>query len=255
MGKKRPRVHAIGPFYVLLTMPCLATLTLAAGWPDQEANLADRLRKGPGMLNHPVGVVPSSSVKVPTGWPLAPDGTITCTTCHASLPSLSGQGKPMLRGGHEPADDPTDFCLNCHRDPTHWTAAGMHWMAMSRAHVTPESDERESARSVDDGTRQCLSCHDGVNAGEAAYDTPWNRGGGSVGDSGRNHPVGVSYPRAGKTRANVRLRPATLLPEAVRLPGGAVSCLSCHNLYASTPKLLSVPIEGSRLCMTCHQME
>jgi len=31
-------------------------------------------------------------------------------------------------------------------------------------------------------------------------------------------------------------------------------CISCHNLYAHEPYLLTVPIDGSALCFTCHDM-
>ena len=85
--------------------------------------------------------------------------------------------------------------------------------------------------------------------------TAWNRGGGSIGATARNHPVGVNYPRTGRNGKGVQLRPTLVLPQAVRLPGGTVGCLSCHNLYARDPGRLSVPIEGSLLCMTCHPLD
>ncbi len=133
----------------------------------------------------------------------------------------------------------------------------MHWLAMPRAHIMGEADDVRSSASglLDRSSAECLECHDGVTAPDAAYETSWNRGGGYLGDKGRNHPIGVRYPHAGTRHVEVPLRPAAVLPESVRLPNGMVGCLSCHDLYGSGPKRLTVPIEGSRLCMTCHQMD
>jgi predicted CXXCH cytochrome family protein len=67
-----------------------------------------------------------------------------------------------------------------------------------------------------------------------------------------NHPVGVRYGARG---SSVALRPASLLPDNVRLPDGTVSCVSCHDLYARDGHLLSVPLDESTLCYTCHDMD
>jgi len=100
-----------------------------------------------------------------------------------------------------------------------------------------------------------LECHDGVNAPEARYQTPWDRRVGSTGDNRRNHPIGVRYPRMGRARAEVPLRPVAQLPASVLLPNDSVSCLSCHDLYSREDYLLTVPIEGSKLCLTCHAFD
>ncbi|MFQ5415040.1 MAG: cytochrome c3 family protein [Phycisphaerae bacterium] len=44
------------------------------------------------------------------------------------------------------------------------------------------------------------------------------------------------------------------MPAAVRLPGGRVSCVSCHDVFVLAPQRLTVPIEGSALCFACHAM-
>jgi hypothetical protein len=201
-------------------------------------------------------VVPSSAVKIPAAWPLDIDGSVMCTTCHSSLPSLDGSSEPRLRSLAGNTLNSAEFCMVCHESDGSPTVTGMHWQAISRAHVPPEGSSGASAAGVlDRASATCLGCHDGVTASESRYETAWNRGGGSVGDGARNHPVGVDYPHAGRRGKGVQLKPTLLLPEAVRLPGGAVGCLSCHNLYDRNPGRLSVPIEGSRLCMTCHPMD
>ena len=252
-ARARKAIFGLAGSLIFAALPMAAFAGRSVGSRD----LASRLRTGPGVANHPVGVVPSSGMTIPGNWPLAADGSITCKTCHAALPSLDGHDGPRLRGATESDRDSHAFCMNCHHEGASRTGAGMHWLAMSRAHVMPEldDDETSSSGSIDRASGTCLTCHDGVTAPDTAYETSWNRGSGYLGDKGRNHPIGVRYPHAEARRRDPPLRPAALLPEAVRLPGGMISCLSCHNLYATDPKHLTVPIEGSRLCMTCHQMD
>jgi len=251
--RARKAGHFLACFLVCAAVP----ITTFAGRPGGSRDLASRLRAGPGIANHPVGVLPSPAVTIPSGWPLAIDGSLACTTCHAALPSFDGQNSPNLRGSRQSEDGSRAFCMNCHHEQTSATRAGMHWLAMSRAHVMPDSDDGRvsGGGSLDRASVTCLECHDGVTAPDAAYETNWNRGTSDVGDRSRNHPIGVPYPHAGARRKEVPLRSVASLPESVRLPEGTVGCLSCHNLYDSSPSRLSVPIEGSRLCLTCHQMD
>lgn len=206
------------------------------------------LSQGPGVSNHPVNVIPSSAIRIPLGWPLGPDGSITCRTCHTTLPALNSNGDAKLRGSKA---ENRAFCANCHSDGRVPTAS-MHWMAVPRAHVHEHGYRNVGGGSIDRPSAECLSCHDGVTAGETGYGSGIH--GGDYGDPRRNHPIGVRYPRQGTTRTEVPLRPANALPPTIHLPGGTVSCISCHDLYNMESKRLSVPIIGSQLCFTCHNM-
>jgi predicted CXXCH cytochrome family protein len=93
-----------------------------------------------------------------------------------------------------------------------------------------------------------------VSAADAVNKTPWGRSGGFLEDSRRNHPVGVRYPDRTPRNFSVPFRPVSSLPERIRLPEGKVGCVSCHDLYARDEHLLTVPIEGSELCLTCHDL-
>lgn len=113
---------------------------------------------------------------------------------------------------------------------------------------------------IADTTALCLSCHDGTLA--SAVDS---------GDDGRDrshfgpavalhrdHPVGVPYPRTGRTRAGTRrdyVPIAQLEAEGrIHLPGGRVECVSCHephNAYG-VADLLVKPDRRSALCLSCH---
>jgi|GEM_PF-1199651 len=220
-----------------------------------RVSFSAKLRSGPGLQNHPVGVRPSGSIRIPQGWPLDNDGTIKCTTCHQSLPSLDGTGEPMLRDFDAGREPPTVFCGKCHDHAGADNGRGIHALAADRAHLLPVFDEtRQSPGRLDPESRRCLSCHDGVTATEHV-NGPTGSLMGYSGQRGRPHPVGVAYgaPR-GQQRATP-LRHRSLLPPEVRLPGGVVSCVSCHNIYQTSENLLSVPIEESKLCFACHEMD
>ncbi len=222
----------------------------------RNAESSSSLLKGPGAINHPVGVVPSNAVRIPTGWPLDAGGAITCFTCHEQLPTFDGADAPHLREFNDRANGAVDgdFCMKCHVDTGVRSAASMHWQATRLAHVRPgKLLRRRSGSGLDGVSRQCLGCHDGVSAPDAAAGGRTH--GGSFAEPGQDHPVGMAYPSAGTLQGSAPLRPAATLPKQVLLPGGHVSCVSCHNLFEGTPNRLSVPIEGSALCFTCHAMD
>jgi len=248
------RAWLLGSLVVVTVIGGVSSTAYTGG--TVELGGTDTLRYGPGVANHPVNVVPSSAVEIPADWPLGSGGTITCLTCHPKLPSSSGASEPLLRDFDEAEMESADFCVKCHGASTERSAASMHWMAIGIAHV--KADRTVSGRRaglLDSDSQRCMGCHDGVSASEAANTTAWNRGPGSRGDKRRHHPVGVPYRDRAPKKAAVRLRSTSLLPKNMRLPDGQVSCVSCHDLYAPDRDRLTVPIEGSALCFTCHDMK
>ena len=210
---------------------------------------------GPGATNHPIRVIPSEAVTIPPDWPLDDNGAIMCLTCHVEIPTDPEGSGPMLRGLGSRAAEPTQFCATCHVRSGQRNAGSMHWLAVGMAHVPSDRATPSGGGGVLDAqTRRCLSCHDGVNATESKNATPYARSRGYSGDKRRNHPVGVQYRDVQRPKDLSPLRPQSLLPQGVALPDGKVSCVSCHNLYAGRRFLLSVPIQGSELCLTCHDM-
>ncbi|MCP4589655.1 MAG: hypothetical protein GY842_02830 [bacterium] len=231
-------------------------LIVQTGWAGDRAKVESALRRGPGVANHPVNIIPSSAVSIPDGWPLGAGGTLTCLTCHERLPSLDGGGGAFLRGSSNVERESGDFCATCHGKSTEHNAAGMHWMAIDVAHVKEEYSGRGGRTGqLDRDSRRCMGCHDGVSASDSDNTTAWNRGSGSGRDHGRNHPVGVPYSDRRSPRGSVQLRPASLLPKKIRLPSGQVSCISCHDLYSRERRRLAVTIEESALCFSCHDMD
>lgn len=215
-----------------------------------------QLSDGPGLTNHPVNLVPSSDITVPDGWPLGDDGSITCLTCHEPRPSHPEMPAAKLRDPSRDAVDRAGFCGTCHATSSGHSGAGMHWRALGVAHIHADQTHDGAMRQVLDGaTKACLGCHDGVTAGDSHQQAAWARDRGYVGGSIQSHPVGVQYPAWSARENGSKFRPAASVPHAVRLPGGRVSCVSCHDLYANHEGLLAVPLEGSRLCFACHDME
>jgi len=234
---------------------CVTEEFAAAGLGSADQSFEHRLAYGPGLANHPINVVPSAQVSLPKGWPVDFKGAITCLTCHEALPFLDGTGDPNLRGSGEEDFGGRNFCANCHSDRSGRGLGNMHWTVPGVAHVRSMDDGHRSVGSLDGYSRQCLGCHDGVSASDYGFTTGGNSGVANAIDLRRTHPVGIPYKRMGKHNRNARLRPASLLPREVRLPAGRVSCVSCHDLYAKNRFRLTVPIENSHLCFTCHDMD
>lgn len=248
------RISALMPLGGVVITAVVAPAPTLAESRHSRRSPADRLRSGPGTVNHPVNVQPSAGIRIPEGWPLGNGGELTCLTCHVQLPVKGERENALLRG---PIRDPSDragFCASCHDAESSLARASLHWLAMGSAHLTPESEPTAPRGAVlDAASNSCLACHDGVSAGEADHAAS-GPSSGYFGAPGRNHPVGITYARRKTGLRRTPLRHATMLPREVRLPGGKVSCVSCHNLYNLERYRLSVPIEGSQLCLTCHDM-
>jgi len=152
---------------------------------------------------------------------------------------------------------PRDLCTPCHTP--HITGA--------RA---PLLDEGSAARhrlqiyqaygvELDSASMLCMSCHDGVIAGDvftSAHSTRLARQLGSdrFGMRGlTSHPIGVRYPLV-----DARYRPISAVTAGGRvpLPDGAVQCISCHDPHnrGRHPAMLVQSNSGSRLCLACHRL-
>ncbi len=239
-------------FAVVLGIHVHTTSTNGASGP---VAFTTALAAGPGITNHPVGIIPSEVVAIPPDWPLDDRGAVMCITCHTGIPESAPGSEPKLRDFGPQGIEPTEFCARCHGQPSRRNAESLHWLAVGVAHVSHDPrTERSGSTPLDARTRACLSCHDGAIASESKNETPWNRSQMDLGDKRRNHPVGIAYNDVSRPKDLSPLRPADLLPPSVELPQGRVTCVSCHNLYSRTQYRLTVPIHGSELCLTCHDM-
>jgi predicted CXXCH cytochrome family protein len=87
-------------------------------------------------------------------------------------------------------------------------------------------------------TQRCYGCHDGTVAPSTLH---------GAGD----HPVDVSYVEARETKS----RYAMMLPPALVLVRGRVTCTTCHEYRgdASYPHWTAMSMAGSALCLACHE--
>jgi hypothetical protein len=101
----------------------------------------------------------------------------------------------------------------------------------------------------DAASDQCLSCHE-----RGSGDAPRFR-------REATHPFDVRY-RSGPLRASRpregSLRAEALVAAVLRLPGGLVTCTTCHaavsRLSFRLARSMSAPARNERLCDTCHDL-
>ncbi|ACM20098.1 cytochrome c, 4 heme-binding sites [Geotalea daltonii FRC-32] len=142
----------------------------------------------------------------------------------------------------------------------------------------------DPADMMDGPSRLCMSCHDGTTAidsyaGKIGSFTPTAPevvlaplGDGHSGESGGNlmndHPIGFSYKQVAANDSFIR--PANVdigwVPAADRkctkieellYKADKLTCASCHDVHNTAARtaakpLLRVKMDGSKLCLTCH---
>jgi predicted CXXCH cytochrome family protein len=190
---------------------------------DTQEQLCSRCHPGAIQATHPSGV--AHSMSVPLELSLDWKGEVTCSTCHS-----------IHLGGHAPlsvAERGVNFCTLCHQQAFFDQMIDDGLSLFASAHLNALTDY-ESAQT-DPFSVHCLGCHD--NWGDSL----------SAPGEWKNHPVLVRY----QCRS---CRPAEELSETVLIPGDSVSCVSCHQGYTQNHGMLVVSMEGSGLCLDCHDL-
>ncbi|RMF07894.1 MAG: cytochrome C [Candidatus Neomarinimicrobiota bacterium] len=116
-------------------------------------------------------------------------------------------------------------------------------------------------------SKLCLSCHDGATAvdnyGGTTTGTWLITGREAIGTDLRNdHPVSFVYDQA-LAAADGELKDPTSAVTALGgtiqtdllSEGSTVECTSCHDVhngYSYNPEFLKITMNGSALCLTCH---
>jgi predicted CXXCH cytochrome family protein len=92
--------------------------------------------------------------------------------------------------------------------------------------------------------RDCLSCHDGAISGKIAICTT---------DCATNasHSVLKSYPPAGRRARDFRPL-GDVRQMKIKIVGGMVTCISCHNLSNQEKYHLVMDNKNNQLCLGCH---
>ncbi len=205
-----------------------------------QEKLCGRCHQTLRQVSHPSGFVPRN--KLPVEYPADWKGDLTCSTCH----DVHGKTRGFMRGtkmGRE-------FCLGCHDAKFFVRMRDQGASMMETGHL----DARTSVPGarLDAYSRQCMECHGGSGDNRDTHTTRVDQN--MVvrhGASSLNHPVGASYADAVKFGG---YRAASKLSQKVMLPGGLVSCVSCHEGFSANHGRLVITDKNSALCMECHDL-
>lgn len=195
-------------------------------------------------LSHVVGVKPSMTI--PADFHLDENGEMTCATCHNihmdTVDQATRARSYLLRTGSAGKE----FCDACHLDMEKAVAAGnlpTHSNVLETAHFGYYTTGEPY--SIDRVSLICMSCHEGATASEASVRT--KKASHSFGES---HRIGFNYMKAFRRKKD--LRSPLSLNQEIKLFGGKMGCVSCHNPFKLDKHKLSITNEESRLCLECH---
>ncbi len=190
-------------------------------------------------MSHPTGFAPKGTL--PAGFPLDWKKDLTCSTCH----DVHGTKPGLLRGERRGKD----LCLACH-DAAFFNGMKDSGISLQQSgHAIADMAQQDKSADIDALSLQCMGCHNGQA----------DAGGIMVGRNGivrhssgaANHPIGVPYPAVSKNRD---FRPKNMLPKAIWLPNGKLSCVSCHQAYKKEHGQLVMANDRSSLCLQCHDL-
>jgi predicted CXXCH cytochrome family protein len=97
-------------------------------------------------------------------------------------------------------------------------------------------------------SESCVACHDGA-IGEVVH-ASFPALGARIGES---HPVEIQYDDVA-AKSPGRYRARAEVPRALWLPGGRVTCTTCHDGTSAEPSRVAMPLASSRLCFGCHDV-
>jgi predicted CXXCH cytochrome family protein len=189
-------------------------------------------------MSHPTGVPPKG--KIAAGYPIDWKGDITCSTCHA----VHGTNPGLLRGDKRGKD----LCLSCH-DTAFFSGMKDSGISLQQSgHALADMAQEEKTTDIDALSLQCMGCHNNqvdsngirVSNGIVLHNS-----------GAANHPIGIAYPMA-SSKHNFRSK--SMLPVAIWLPNGKLSCVSCHQPYKKVHGQLVISNNASSLCMQCHDL-
>lgn len=214
----------------------------------------DFIRKG---FMHPVDVRPVKAM-VPRDLPLSSNGMVSCTTCHrvhAPHQTEYGARTYFLRR----KEQGRTFCASCHRQATLNGDSG-HQALLGEAHFQSMFIASDRGGSIDETSRNCISCHDGtyatsvrVSAGVWRHSSNYT---GAANGLGAKHPIGIDYEGARLRHGRkTDLRPLASVDKRIQFFDGKVGCGSCHNPFSPLENDLVMENRHSALCFACHMID
>ena len=189
-------------------------------------------------VSHPSGFAPRT--KPPADLPLDWKGDMTCSTCH----EIHGTKPGLLRGNKQGKD----LCFACH-DTAFFNSMKDGGVSLQQSgHAIANMAQENQSNGIDALSLQCMGCHSshGDSGGIRVSNGIVRHNSGTA-----NHPIGGLYPFTSRNR---EFRPKSMLPKAIWLPNGRLSCVSCHQPYKQEHGQLVMPNDRSSLCTQCHDL-
>lgn len=218
---------------------CHVDLVLASRLTAPQEKLCVACHDTAMQFSHPTGFAPGRSL--PAEYPLDLRGFLTCSTCHQP----HGVQPSLLRG----VKYSRDFCLACH-DEAFVSSMKDQGTSLSASGHLDIAGGRGTA-DLDSQSLYCLGCHVGGHTGTIGISMASRGGIRRPSNPGGPHPVGGSYDDASR-RTGGFLPEYLLAQRNIRLPDGKLSCVSCHQAYTKDHGKLTVTMERSALCLSCH---
>jgi len=185
-------------------------------------------------MSHPSGITVLPGNKIPATYPLDWKGDMTCSTCHEVHSDLPGKLRGVVRG--------RDICVSCHDQAFFNNMPDGGASLIQSGHLSvPDS---QNWANLDTYTVQCMECHG--TKGDVSIDSRH-----IMRHAEKNHPIGVSYAAA---EIHGGYRPAPKLSNNIHLPGGLMSCVSCHQAYTKNHGKIVTATSGTDLCYECHNL-
>jgi predicted CXXCH cytochrome family protein len=205
-----------------------------------------------GQRSHPSGIYPAKNL--PSQFPLFRD-KLVCVSCHfphKNYKQIDSDIQEMELGPYllRAREAGKLFCHQCHQGDFVSFKVDSHALSLKRAHSGALSYELKD--SVDDNSRECLSCHDGTLSVESATQirgVNWEHSK----DIGLSHPISVDYAEVYFKKSRT-FHPPQALDSKIRLINGKIGCETCHDHYSELEKKLVMDNFRSRLCLSCHNL-
>jgi predicted CXXCH cytochrome family protein len=202
-----------------------------------QENLCGKCHQATAQVSHPSGFLPR--IKLPADYPVDWKGDLTCSTCH----EVHGKNPGILRGDRSGRE----LCLSCHDASFFVRMRDQGASLMNSGHLYARTSADNS--SLDAYSRQCMECHGGK--GDNRAPTIDRNMVVRHGTSSLNHPIGANYVSAAKFGG---YRPVATISKKIMLPGGQVSCVSCHEGFTANHGRIVKSERGAGLCYECHDL-
>ncbi len=223
--------------------------------------------------SHPIGVVPSDKVELPTMneaemrpelnlFPLNKDGKVYCGTCHSAhgVDWKQDASPVFLRA----KNIESSICLNCHRNRSTGPKGGNHPVRKKLDSIPAELLDK-GAKFGKDNIIICQSCHRIHGGRDEKVLVASNKNSALCGKCHSDR-----YARDRIESARMGTHPVNIVSKKVKIPqeiidrGGKVGergeiiCQTCHRPHLAEKKaaiLVKRNSNDSALCRTCHLKE